>query len=336
MTRFITLASLAVVVAFGSAAWSAVVLYDDFETYADTAEMNAVWNEGDIGAGTLDTGVGNPSKSLAHPAGMTNKRLFADTMPEDSNPIVWEFDLFDDGLDLPFPNKRLTGGLRTNGDGAPLESILEMGRYNNVAVPEGGPNVSGYGVRTVFVGGDPGDWIAFENAPPAEQGWHHFRATIGETSILFELDLQSDGTVDATRTIATDDGFQAYNVIRLGGPSDLSSLGGGGNFDNVLIRTGFVNPLTPGDMDCDGDVDFDDIDDFVLGLTDPGTYESTFGLPPRAKGDIDKDGDQDFDDIPGFVNILIAPDSQSIPEPSSVLLIALAALAMASLRVRLG
>ena len=59
-----------------------------------------------------------------------------------------------------------------------------------------------------------------------------------------------------------------------------------------------------GDMDCDGDVDFDDINDFVLGLNSPADYESMYGIPPSVKGDIDMDGDQDFDDISGFVGIL--------------------------------
>jgi hypothetical protein len=59
-----------------------------------------------------------------------------------------------------------------------------------------------------------------------------------------------------------------------------------------------------GDMDFDGDVDFDDIDDFVLGLNDPAAYEALYGVPPATNGDMDGDGDQDFDDIAGFVAAL--------------------------------
>jgi hypothetical protein len=78
-----------------------------------------------------------------------------------------------------------------------------------------------------------------------------------------------------------------------------------------------------GDMDCDGDVDFDDIDPFVLGLNNPELYETTFGVPPAAKGDMDGDGDFDFDDIPGFVDALRGGGPQSIPEPSTLLLVVL-------------
>ncbi len=78
-----------------------------------------------------------------------------------------------------------------------------------------------------------------------------------------------------------------------------------------------------GDMDCDGDVDFDDIDDFILGLNDPPSYEAIYGVPPELKGDTDGDGDVDFDDIDDFIAILNAPPVHSghmVPEPSSILL----------------
>jgi hypothetical protein len=81
-----------------------------------------------------------------------------------------------------------------------------------------------------------------------------------------------------------------------------------------------------GDMDCDGDVDFDDIDDFVLGLNNVQLYESQFGLPPWVKGDTDGDEDLDFDDILGFVNLLQG-GLQSVPEPSSALLLGCGAAA---------
>ncbi len=343
MTHKFLCAALAVsVFGYTSASSAVTLLYDDFETYADTTEMNAVWNEGGTGLGTLDTTVGDPSQSMLHPGGTTNNRAFTGTDPDDLDPIVWEFDFFDDGSDLltepPAPNKRLTSGLRTDAGGASLESILEMGRYNNLLVPEGGPNISGYGVRTVFIAGDPADWVAFVDGLgqpiPVEQGWHHFRATISFSQIEFEVDLQKNGSIDGTRTITTSDGGHTYNVVRLGGPSNVSSAGGSGNFDNVIIRTGFVPRLVIGDMDVDGDVDFDDIAPFVLGLQQPGQYESDFGLPPRALGDTDQDGDQDFDDIDGFVGILTAPPLEGVPEPSTAGLAVLAILAFAALWMR--
>jgi endonuclease/exonuclease/phosphatase family metal-dependent hydrolase len=67
-----------------------------------------------------------------------------------------------------------------------------------------------------------------------------------------------------------------------------------------------------GDMDCDGDVDFDDISLFVAAIGDDGTawaaaYEALHGAPPPCdflNGDSDADGDVDFDDISPFVNVI--------------------------------
>lgn len=68
------------------------------------------------------------------------------------------------------------------------------------------------------------------------------------------------------------------------------------------------------DMDLDHDVDFDDIDAFVLGLRDPQQYQTTYGYPPNRNGDMNGDGNLNFDDIPGFVTAL------QIPQPPSSLL----------------
>jgi len=59
-----------------------------------------------------------------------------------------------------------------------------------------------------------------------------------------------------------------------------------------------------GDMDFDGDVDHDDVDALVLGLTDVDAYEVLYRAPPNSNGDIDGDGDLDFDDISGFAELL--------------------------------
>ena len=67
---------------------------------------------------------------------------------------------------------------------------------------------------------------------------------------------------------------------------------------------GSVNIALLGDMDADGIWGSDDIDLFVLGLNDPAAYESMFGVPATQRGDVDQDGDLDFDDIPHFVALL--------------------------------
>ncbi len=73
--------------------------------------------------------------------------------------------------------------------------------------------------------------------------------------------------------------------------------------DYALVVTG-VARRTLGDMDCDGDVDFDDINPLVLAISDPVAYAAAFPDCAYELGDIDGDGDVDFDDINGFVALL--------------------------------
>lgn len=141
------------------------------------------------------------------------------------------------------------------------------------------------------------------------------------------VEIVSDDNSTSLATAVTNLQFHLYSVDNtLGEMRDP--------FDGVNPFTGvddgltaaFVSPLVyeldvlgglTGDMDCDGDVDFDDIDDFVLGLQNPSDYEANFGVPPSFKGDTDGDGDQDFDDIGGFVDILQPAGVQHVPEPAT-------------------
>ncbi len=103
-------------------------------------------------------------------------------------------------------------------------------------------------------------------------------------------------------------------------------------FDDAILS--LITPELVGDLDCDGDVDFDDIDPFVLGLTNAAAYEDQFGVSVTLKGDTDGDGDVDFDDINGFVSILTSTagsgTTRSVPEPSTAALGGMALLALAA------
>jgi hypothetical protein len=59
-----------------------------------------------------------------------------------------------------------------------------------------------------------------------------------------------------------------------------------------------------GDANCDGAVDFDDIDPFVLALSSPASYALQHPDCERLQADCDQDGDVDFDDIDPFVGLL--------------------------------
>ncbi len=59
-----------------------------------------------------------------------------------------------------------------------------------------------------------------------------------------------------------------------------------------------------GDMNCSGRIDFDDIDPFVLALSDRAAYEAQFPNCRWLNGDCNSDGTVNFDDIDPFVALL--------------------------------
>lgn len=77
--------------------------------------------------------------------------------------------------------------------------------------------------------------------------------------------------------------------------------------------TGQVHPPTfvgeftvfkTGDLNCDGRVDFDDIDPFVLALTGRAAYEAKYPNCNWLSADCNCDGTVDFNDIDPFVALL--------------------------------
>ncbi|MEW6252650.1 MAG: VCBS repeat-containing protein [Planctomycetota bacterium] len=59
-----------------------------------------------------------------------------------------------------------------------------------------------------------------------------------------------------------------------------------------------------GDLNCDGRVNFDDINPFVLILSDPNAWQAAYPSCPPANGDCNGDGRVSFDDINPFVALL--------------------------------
>ena len=227
----IPLALMAIGMLSNDSATATTIFSDDFESYADTTAMNAVWSNG--GSATLDGGLGNPGQSLAHPGtsgsfsgGNTNSVSFAGLTPSATQPIIYTADIYDDGTSA---NKRVTAGLRA----AAAANLFEMGMYNS-------PNH--YAYRAVLPGPS---WGAFtnitddggasiENEPI--QGWHRYQLVLDGATATFTLDLGSTGIINATEVVNV--AFNAANpvdIIRLGGPSDLGSGGGGANFDNISL-----------------------------------------------------------------------------------------------------
>lgn len=212
-------------------ALATTIVSEDFESYADSAALGGTWALGD---GTLDTGFGNPGQSLFHPGtatsfsgGNTNSISLAGVYPGPNEALILTGDIYDDGAN---ENKRTTIGIR-----GPA-GILEMGMYNNP---------SHYAIRSVLFASaapGPGGYAAFPDAPPFEQangaveGWHTFQAIITDSDVTFTLDLQGDGSIESTLSFPlTAAGAGGFTAIRLGGPSDVSSGGGGVFFDNISL-----------------------------------------------------------------------------------------------------
>ncbi len=74
------------------------------------------------------------------------------------------------------------------------------------------------------------------------------------------------------------------------------------------VRGQILVPPTPqyeiGDLNCDGRVDFRDINPFVLALGNPQAYEQAFPNCSIVAGDINADGEVNFSDINPFVALL--------------------------------
>jgi hypothetical protein len=77
-------------------------------------------------------------------------------------------------------------------------------------------------------------------------------------------------------------------------------------FTNVPI---YNQPLQvwrrPGDLNCDGRVDFDDIDPFVTALISAEDYRAAYPNCDRSNADTDANRSIDFNDIEGFIATLV-------------------------------
>ncbi len=90
-------------------------------------------------------------------------------------------------------------------------------------------------------------------------------------------------------------------------PTDDGHNGQGELWNAAMMSWPFAS-LPPlflhGDMNCDGDVDFFDIDPFVLALSDPAGYVAIYPECHLLNGDCNGDGALTFDDIDCFIALL--------------------------------
>lgn len=233
MNVFTSVAAVAVTGLIAGQAAAAPIVSEDFESYADTAALGGVWSLSD---GTLDNALGNPGNSFAHPGtggsfsgNNTNSLSFAAVNPNATEYLTFKADIYDDGTSA---NKRVSAGLRA----AAGANIIELGMYNSP---------SHYAYRAVLFDGTSPSWVAFTDlvddagAPISNspvEGWHTFQMQLTDTEAIFTLDLNGDGNINATSVEPLTTNVAGFDIIRLGGPSDLSSAGGGANFDNISLE----------------------------------------------------------------------------------------------------
>jgi probable HAF family extracellular repeat protein len=72
------------------------------------------------------------------------------------------------------------------------------------------------------------------------------------------------------------------------------------------FRAFLLTPILPGDLNCDGAVDFGDINPFVLALSNPAGYQAAYPDCDILNADCNGDGVVDFGDITPFVALLSA------------------------------
>jgi hypothetical protein len=334
-----------------STSWAAlgVVVSEDFESYADTAAMSAVWagfdgvlmNEIDDDQDLTPevSGIGN---FAFHPGGSINTLDLASPIFATSEEwIRLKVDIYDNATNLDpfFPlnpdNKRMSLGLRST---APA-NLIELGMWNAVAnvhfgyrailfqsfnsVPN--PNWTGWDMGTEPLGDPPVDTAVNRFRGGA---WYTYQVTIKPDSLVFEFDLDYDGTFDFSAEhfdiAPTVDGF---NQLRFGGPSGVTSGGGGITFDNILLEIIAADaPALEGDLNDDGFVGIADLN-IILGV-----WNQNVTPGDKLQGDPSGDGFVGIDDLNSVLgnwNAGTPPTAgAAVPEPTTLGLLGLGGLAM--------
>ncbi|MCC7145424.1 MAG: PEP-CTERM sorting domain-containing protein [Phycisphaeraceae bacterium] len=105
-------------------------------------------------------------------------------------------------------------------------------------------------------------------------------------------------------------------------PTDTMSVA----IDNVSLQVRL--PYPPGDFNGDGVVTLSDINPFKLALTDPVAWQAQYPDVPLSEVDPNGDGLITLSDINPFKAILTGGSAAEVPEPASLSLLAVGALAL--------
>ncbi len=137
--------------------------------------------------------------------------------------------------------------------------------------------------------GGPDNVVSLDGLPPGEPLIRQISVPPGETAAL---------TADVSYT--DHEPFVFYDIILMVDPD------GDGEFEPAEAIGVQSVATRPGDLNCDGFVDFGDINPFVQYLVDYAAWQAAFPDCPPENGDVDGDGDfPSFGDINPFVALLV-------------------------------
>jgi hypothetical protein len=142
----------------------------------------------------------------------------------------------------------------------------------------------------------PGGYLVFYCDEDPEQGPTHA-----------DIKLSKSGeAIGLFNTAAT--GYAPIDTLTFGAQTTNVSSGrypnGTGAWRFFANSTPGSANLLHGDLNCDGVVNFADINPFVLAISNPAAWEATYPGCPTLNGDMNGDGDFNFGDINPFVACL--------------------------------
>lgn len=229
-TRFLVFLFLIAWEAVGAAARAAVIIQDDFESYADTVMLNAVWPKG-VGTDSdsfLEAGFNGPSLpgnqcvAITTAAGRRDYS-FTPTLLAAGEYLVWAFD-FEDRVGSSSTGRQYGQLLSNNASsGGALNELIAVGQYNTVTKPGQVYSSSKYQARVAFAPGQ--GW--FNLNTNRSVGWHRFEVRIYQSGTV---DFYVDGQPD---TLGLPHVGTWWREARIG--SGLSSTAAA-RYDNYLLQ----------------------------------------------------------------------------------------------------
>ncbi len=205
--------------------FAATVYVNETFDYADTAALSVNWGS--------PTGLSLDSASAGAHDGAASAHTWTGSSfsiaPTDDEPLVLTADLWYTGT----AGQRNTVGLRNGAN-----PLFEMGFYNDGTV-----GANGLATRVLSFAGSPG-WVGLASYTDLGTGedasqWIRLEATFTSTQLTLTWDFGANGSVDGTYSApggAFSEGA-SFTDLRFGGPSALSSAGGGFLVDNIVLQT---------------------------------------------------------------------------------------------------